>query len=140
MRKFITVLATTVLLVIPQTANAIDLSRYELASKPQPAPEIQLRAPWTDLEMRSFQMSLYRAAKSENNWDEHTTDPGLMLLTECITRYYAETISYPLAEVYLDSMPPERHVEFNRVIEQCYEFVRSNDGIQLEPFNPDEAI
>ena len=140
MRKFITVLATTILLVIPQTANAQDLSKYELASKPQPAPQIQLRAPWTQKEMTDFQMSLYRAAKSENNWDEHTTDPGLMLLTECITRYYAETISYPLAEVYLDSMPPERHREFNLVIGQCYEFVRSNDGIQLEPFNPDEAI
>ena len=140
MRKFITVIATSILLVIPTTANAIDLSEYRLAGKPQTPPEIQLRAPWTDSEMRSFQMSLYRAAKSENNWDEHTTDPGLMLLTECITRYYAETISYPLAQVYLDSMPPERHREFNRVIEQCYEFVRSNDGIQLEPFNPDEAI
>ena len=47
---------------------------------------------------------------------------------------------YRLAQVFLDSMPEERHREFNRVIEQCYRFVRSNDGIQLEPFNPDEAI
>ena len=140
MRKFITVIATSILFHIPTTANAVDLSKYELAGKPQPAPQIQLRAPWTDDEMRNLQMELYRAAKSENNWDGHTTDPGLMLLTECITRYYAETISYPLAQVFLDSMPEERHREFNRVIEQCYEFVRSNDGIQLEPFNPDKAI
>ena len=141
MRKFITVIATSILLHIPTTANAIDLSEYELASKPQPAPQIQLRAPWTDSEFKHFQMELYRAAKSESNsWDELTTDPGLMLLTECIARYYAESISYPLAQVFLDSMPEERHREFNRVIEQCYEFVRSNDGIQLEPFNPDEAI
>ena len=105
MRKFIIILA--IAMTIPTTiANAQEI--------------------WTDSERKSFQSELYNAAESEGNWKSATSDPELLLMTKCITEYYADSIPYAKAEEYLDSMPAHISQEFDRVLERCYLFVQSN--------------
>jgi hypothetical protein len=105
MRKFIVALA--IAMTIPTTI-------------------VNAEQPWTDSQRKSFQSELYTAAESEGNWKSSTSDPELLLMTECITEYYADSVPYAKAEEYLDSMPPSISAEFDTVLEQCYRFVQSN--------------
>ena len=103
MKKFIAAIAATMIMSVSAQASG-----------------------WTIHQSDSFAQELYNSAKSEGNWDSHTNNEELELMTDCITRYYSETIEYELAQEYLYSMPAYVAEEFNQVIVACYDFVRSN--------------
>ena len=81
---------------------------------------------WTETQRNTFSTELYDAAKSEGNWDDFVTNRELRILSDCITNYYSESLTYDTAYEYLTEMPPTASREFDTVVKRCYEFVLTN--------------
>ena len=98
--------------------------------KPTPAPtiDIDMYVPWTEENINTFSQMLYDAAKSDGNWDDNISDDGLHVLTNCITNYYSEKISYRKALIYYDTMSPMARQEFEIVLQRCLQFALENEN------------
>ena len=83
---------------------------------------------WTTEQETTFSRMLYDAGKSDGNWDGHLNDYGLKLMTDCITGYYSERITYELALEYYDRMSPTVREEFNGVLTECRIFAKEQEN------------
>lgn len=84
--------------------------------------------PWTQDNKVQFSNMLFEAGKSDGNWTGHLNDVGLRLMTDCITSYYAESISFEKALEYYDTMPQDVAREFNFVLGQCYNVAKNQEN------------
>lgn len=87
-----------------------------------------LAGQWTNEQETTFSKMLYDAGKSDGNWDNHLNDYGLKLMTDCITGYYSERITFELALEYYDTMPPDVNEEFQFVLGQCHSFAKEQEN------------
>ena len=115
---------------VPDSMSDAEITEFIQSLKPTPAQtiDIDIYAPWTDENINTFSNMLYDAAKSDGNWDDSISDDGLRVLTDCVTNYYSERISYHKALVYYNSMPEEVQQEFTIVLSRCYYFALENEN------------
>lgn len=115
---------------VPDSMSDTEIAEFIQSLKPTPAPtiDIDMYVPWTEENINTFSQMLYDAAKSDGNWDDNISDDGLHVLTNCITNYYSERISYRKALVYYDTMSPMARQEFDMVLQRCFQFALENEN------------
>lgn len=115
---------------VPDSMSDTEIAEFIQSLKPTPAPtiDIDMYVPWTEENINTFSQMLYDAAKSDGNWDNNISDDGLHVLTNCITNYYSERISYRKALVYYDTMSPMARQEFDMVLQRCFQFALENEN------------
>lgn len=121
MQKFITAIIASV--IAASSAMAIDLSKYELAGKPEPAPAVEYNLPvipWTpDQHNKFFDLVMTQTLEAEN-LDEAYTTRMLVDAVKCMDTHFSE--EYSFAQFLGNMMTPDTvfEVEWELSVELCF--------------------
>lgn len=117
-------LAIALSMSFPSVAYGVDLSKFELAGKPKPAPEVELNLPvipWTpDQHNKFFDLVMSQTLEAEN-LDEAYTTRMLVDAVKCMDKHFSESYSFAQFLGYTITPDTAFEVEWELSVELCFQ-------------------
>ena len=120
MKKFIAAITASV--IAASSAMAIDLSRYEIAGKPEPALAVEYNLPvipWTPDQHNKF-FDLVMTQTLEAELDEAYTTRMLVDAVKCMNTHFSEEYSFAQFLGYMMTPDTAFEVEWDLSVELCF--------------------
>ena len=121
MKKFISAIAASV--IAASSAMAIDLSKYEFAPKPSPAPAIEHNlphVPWNADAHNKFFDLIISQVLSNDDLDEEWTTPMIVDAVKCMDRHFSTEYGFAEFLGHWDVPSEDFNIEVELTTELCF--------------------
>ena len=121
MKKFIAAITASV--IAASSAMAIDLSTYEIAGKPTPAPTVEHNLPvipWTADQHNKFFDLVMTQTLAVEDLDEDYTTRMLVDAVKCMNTHFSEEYSFAQFLGYMMTPDTAFEVEWDLSVELCF--------------------